>query len=130
MMTKTLRLALATVLSTTVLVGVAAAGEPDPHGLAKLIAERLEAKRRTAALIQDTDIQGTDLGCSILPRRELRPFGYPGNGFFCEAGVSGEVIGGLLNRRGRQLCEIRGAYAGNACYDFDICGTPETLCVV
>ena len=129
-MTKTSRTVLATLLLGGLLGGVAVAADPDPHGLAKTIAERLAAKRRTAAILDATDFQGTDLGCIILPRRELRPFGYPGHGFFCEAAVSGEILGGVLNRSGRQLCEIRGSYTGDFCYAFDICGVPETLCVV
>jgi hypothetical protein len=129
-MTKTSRTLLATLLLGTMLGGVAVATEPDPHGLAKAIAERLAAKRRTAAVLDATDFQGTDLGCIILPRRELRPFGYAGHGFFCEAAVSGEILGGTLNRSGRQLCEIRGTYSGDFCYDFDICGVAERLCVV
>jgi hypothetical protein len=128
-MTKTPRTLLATLLLGTLLGGVAAAADPDPHGLAKAIAERLAAKRRTAA-IHATDFQGVDIGCIILPRRELRPFGYPGHGFFCEAAVSGEILGGVLNRSGRQLCEIRGTYTADFCYEFDICGVPESLCVV
>jgi hypothetical protein len=128
-MTKTPRAFLATLLLGTLLGGVAAAADADPHGLAKAIAERLAAKRRTAA-IHATDFQGTDLGCIILPRRELRPFGYPGHGFFCEENVSGEILGAVLNRSGRQLCDIRGSYTGDFCYAFDICGVPETLCVV
>ena len=129
-MTKNPRTLLATILLGTVLGGVAAATEPDPHGLAKAIAERLAAKRRTAAVLDATDFQGTDIGCIILPRREIRPFGYAGHGFFCEVGATGEILGGTLNKTGRQLCEIRGAYSGDFCYAFDICGVAETLCVV
>jgi|SRR5690349_8573300 len=113
----------------TLLAADAVAADRDPHGLARAIAERLAAKRRVAATLDATDFQGTDIGCIILPRRELRPFGYPGHGFFCEVGASGEILGALVNRTGRKLCEIRGAYSGNFCYAFDICDVPETLCV-
>ncbi len=120
-------LALGTMLGTAT---AAVAVEPDPHGLADAIARRFAARRRAKADLSATDFQGTDLGCIILLRRELRPYGYPGHGFFCEAAVSGEILGALVNKKGRELCEIRGAYSGDFCYDFDICGTPERLCVV
>jgi hypothetical protein len=128
-MTKTPRTLLVGLVLGTMLGGVALAGERDPRGLAKAIAEKLAAKRQSAA-IHGTDFQGTDIGCIILPRRELRPFGYPGHGFFCEVAATGEVLGGLVNKKGNQLCEIRGAYTADLCYDFDICGVAETLCVI
>ncbi len=131
-MAKTQRTRLTILFMATFLAsatGGVMAAERDPRGLAQAIAERLAARRRVATDLAATDFQGTDLGCIILPRRELRPHGYPGHGFFCEAAVSGEILGGVVNRNGRKLCEIRGAYSGNFCYAFDICGVPETLCV-
>jgi len=109
--------------------GPAFAREPDRHGLAQEIVRHLVA-RRTSSAIHTTDFQGTDLGCIILPRRELRPYGYPGHGFFCEAATTGEILGGVVNKTGKKLCEIRGSYTGDFCYAFDICGVAETLCVV
>ena len=103
--------------------------EPDRHGLAEEIVRRLVA-RRTSSAIHTTDFQGTDLGCIVLPRRELRPFGYPGHAFLCEAAVSGEVLGAILTRKGDRLCYVTGAYAGDACYDLGICDNAERLCVV
>lgn len=128
-MMKTPRTLLVAILLGTILGGVALAGERDTRGLAKAIAEKLAAKRQSAA-IHATDFQGTDLGCIILPRFELRPFGYPGHGFFCEANTTGEILGAVVNKKGRQLCEIRGFYTDDFCYDFDICGFAESLCVV
>jgi hypothetical protein len=121
---------LVALLVGTTLGSVALATERDSHGLAKLIAEKLAARRNSAAILEATDFQGTDIGCIILPRNELRPFGYPGHGFFCEVAATGEVLGGLVNKKGRQLCEIRGFYTADFCYDFDICEVPESLCVV
>ena len=124
------RYLLAGILLGTMLGGPVAAAERDPRGLAEALAKRLNARRQSAA-IHTTDFAGTDLGCIVLPRFELRPYGYPGHAFLCEDAVSGEVLGGVLNKKGRQLCDIAGFFVeGTTCYDFDICGTPETLCVV
>ena len=123
-------------LPTSLIVALLLAGglaaparaERDPHGLAQDLAQRLETRRRSAA-IHATDFQGTDIGCIILPRRELRPHGYPGHGFLCEVNGTGEVLGAVLGSKGRKLCEIRGVYTNDFCYDFDICGYAERLCV-
>jgi hypothetical protein len=123
------RMLLVSLLLATLLGAPARATEPDPHGLARALASRLAAARPLSRDLAATDFQGTDLGCIVLPRREIRPYGYPGHAFLCEAGVSGEVLGAVLNRTGRRLCEIRGTYAGDFCYDFDICDVAETLCV-
>ncbi len=111
-----------------VLGGAAAAQPADPRGLAEALARRLVARRTTSA-IHTTDFQGTDLGCILLARREIRPYGYPGHAFLCEHAQTGEVLGAVLNRNGRRLCDIAGAYTGDACYDFDICGNAERLCI-
>jgi hypothetical protein len=125
----TLRFLLAGMLLGTMLGGSAAAAERNPRGLAQELANRLTA-RRNAAAIHATDFQGTDIGCIILQRYELRPYGYPGHAMLCEVNGTGEVLGAVMARSGRQLCDIAGAYIndGGFCYDFDICGTPETLC--
>ena len=126
------RYLLAGILLGTMLGGsVAAAAERDSRGLAEALAKRLKA-RREASRIHTTDFQGTDLGCIVLPRFELRQYGYPGHAFLCEAAVSGEVLGGVLNKKGRMICDIFGAFVddGANCYDFSICETPETLCIV
>jgi hypothetical protein len=120
---------LAALLVGTIAVGGAAAAERDPRGLGQALTKRL-VERRQQARIHATDFAGVDLGCIIMPRYELRRYGYPGHAFLCEADVSGEVLGAVLNRQGRQLCDIRGASDGDLCYDFDICGFAETLCVV
>jgi hypothetical protein len=124
-----LRPILAGVLLGTTLIGAAAAAERDPRGLGQAIAERL-AERRTQSQTHATDFAGVDLGCIIMPRFELRPFGYRGHAMLCEADVSGEVLGAVLNRSGRQLCDITGFYVGDLCYDITICDFAETLCVV
>jgi len=120
------------ILLGTLLGSPVAAAERDPRGLAEALAKRFTARRKAPPQIHATDFQGTDIGCIILPRFEIRPYGYPGHAVLCEANVSGEVLGAVVNRRGIKLCEIRGAYRNEAddfCYDFDICETPETLCV-
>ena len=125
----TLRFLLAGMLLGTMLGGPVAAAERDPHGLAQALAKRLAA-RRNAAAIHATDFQGTDIGCIILQRYELRPYGYPGHAMLCEVNGTGEVLGAVMAKSGRQLCDIAGVYVFDTfCYDFDICGTPETLCV-
>ena len=103
---------------------------PDHRELAKRLAARRQAPPQTHA----TDFAGTDIGCIILPRFELRPYGYPGHGFLCEVNATGEVLGAVLNKKGRQLCDIVGFFINDGdadlCYEFDICGTRETLCIV
>jgi hypothetical protein len=120
---------LALLLLGTMLGGSGRGAEPDKPGLGRALAGRLTTRRllpRTHA----TDFAGTELGCIVLPRRELRPYGYPGHAFLCEDAQSGEVLGAVLNRRGARLCTISGVYVGDLCYDFDICGYAERLCVV
>jgi hypothetical protein len=130
----TLRYLLAGILLGTMLGGAANAAERDSRGLAELLAKRLAARRQAPPQTHATDFAGTDIGCIILPRFELRPYGYPGHGFLCEVSGTGEVLGAVLNKKGRQLCDIVGFFIddGDAdlCYDFDICGVPETLCVI
>ena len=106
----------------------------DPHGFAVAAARALFAGREAAAAptarsAATTDVTGTALGCIALPHREIRPFGYPGHAYLCEAFASGEVLGSLLNTKGRRRCDIRGQYTGDACYDLDFCGYSERLCV-
>ncbi len=125
-MTTLRRIALGFLLGT-MLGSIALAAERDPHGLGLEIAKRLVA-RRTASQIHATDFQGTNIGCIIMPRRELRQYGYPGHAMLCEEASAGEVLGAVLNRGGYQLCDISGFYVGDFCYDIDICGNAETLC--
>ena len=125
----TRRTLLAGILIGAMLVGSAGATERDPHGLAAALTKKLAARRTTAGL-SPRDVTGTDLACIVLPHSELRPFGYPGHAFLCEAAVSGEALGAVLNRSGRQLCEITGAYSGDLCYDVVICGYAERICIV
>ena len=113
----------------TLLGHTATAADRDPHALGLALITKLVA-RRTTTTSSRRDVTGTDLGCIVLPRREIAPFGYPGHAFLCEAAVSGEALGAVLNRSGRQLCEITGAYAGDLCYDVTICGNPERICIV
>jgi hypothetical protein len=106
----------------------------DPHGLAVLTTRRLFERRSppggpTPRSAATTDFAGTDLGCIVLPHREVHPYGYPGHAFVCEAFASGEVLGALLTSKGRRRCQISGRYTGDACYDLDFCGNSERLCV-
>jgi hypothetical protein len=121
---------MAGMLLGTMLAGTALPAERDPRGLAEAIAKRFAARREAPPQTHTTDFAGTDIGCIIMPRYELRPYGYPGHGFFCEVAATGEILGGVLNKKGRQLCDIYGAYIPDSlCYDFVICGVTETLCV-
>ena len=115
------------VLLGTMLGGVALGADRDPRGLGREIVKRLVA-RRTSSQIHATDFQGTNIGCIILPRRELRRYRYPGHAMLCEEASAGEVLGAVLSKSGNQLCDISGAYTGDFCYDIDICGYAETLC--
>jgi len=132
----TRRMLLALLLGTVIASPVLAA-DRDPHGLAQAIAKALAAKRQSSPAlvprIHATDFQGTDIGCIVMPRRELRPFGYPGHAFFCEVAGTGEVLGSILNRTGKRLCDIRGSYdtaTDDLCYSLDFCGFSERVCVV
>ena len=106
----------------------AAAREPDPRGLGQALVNRLGARR--ASDLAATDFSSGNLGCIVLPQREVRPHGFPGHAFLCEDGSTGNVLGALLSKKGIRRCTILGAYAGDFCYDITICDTPEHLCVV
>jgi hypothetical protein len=110
--------------------GPALAAERDSHGLAKAIAEKLHARRQAAA-IHTTDFQGTDIGCIVMPRFELRRYRYPGHAMLCEVATTGEVLGAVLNKGGRRICDITGSFIddGNDCYAINICSNDETLCI-
>jgi hypothetical protein len=123
----TLRRLVVGLLLGTMLGSVAFGADRDPRGLGQEIVKRLAA-RRTSSQIHATDFQGTNIGCIILPRYELRRYGYPGHAMLCEEASAGEVLGAVLSRTGRQLCDISGVYTGDFCYDIDICGNAETLC--
>ncbi len=124
-MTTLRRLAVGLLLGT--MLGTAAAADaPDARGLGQDLVQRL-VTRRNASAIHATDFQGTNIGCIILLRRELRRYRYPGHAMLCEE-AGGEVLGAVMNKSGRQLCDIRGSYVGDNCYDIDICGYQETLC--
>jgi hypothetical protein len=49
----------------------------------------------------------------------------------CEVASTGEVLGSLLNKGGRRICDpITGSFTeGTTCYAINICGNDETLCV-
>lgn len=117
---------LLTVLASTPVL----ARDPDPHGLGLEIVRRLVARRTSSPDINVTDFAGQNIGCILLPRRELRRYGYPGHAFFCETAPTGEVLGAVLNKKGLRFCYVSGAYAGDACYDISICDNAERLCVV
>jgi len=124
------RALLAGILLGTTLGGPALAAERDSHGLAKAIAEKLHARRQYAASIDKTDFSGTDIGCIVMPRFELRRYRYPGHAMLCEVAATGEVLGAVLNKGGRRICDITGAFTeGTTCYAINICGNDETLCV-
>ena len=123
----TLRRIAVGLLLGTMLGSAAFAADRDPRGLGKELVKRLAARRNTSQ-IHATDFQGVDIGCIVLPRRELRPYGYPGHAMLCEVNGTGEVLGAVLNPRGNQLCDIAGVYVSDFCYDIDICGYAETLC--
>lgn len=122
-------------LALASLASAAAAAERKP-GLHRMVAEKLlerKASRETrdAGVPQThvTDFGSDAIGCLTLPRWEMRSFGYPGHAFACEEAAGGEVMGAVLDRRGRTLCFIEGAYTGDDCYDLSICDESETLCV-
>ncbi len=124
-------------LLTTGLASEAAAERK--AGLHRLLAGKLverKARGRTTAdttagvpQTHSTDFAGDGIGCITLTRREMRSFGYPGHAFACEEAAAGEVLGAVLNRQGRMLCQIDGVYAGDDCYDLTVCDVAETLCV-
>lgn len=97
--------------------------------LARTLAARLLAEKSLSPRNHTTDFSTDELGCITLTSRELRAFGLRGHAFLCEDAGSGEVLGAVLNRSGVVRCHISGWYVGDACYDLDICGEPETACV-
>jgi hypothetical protein len=97
--------------------------------LGSVLTIKLLAKKLLRPETHATDFAGDDLGCITLTAWELRNFGYRGHAFLCEAAVSGEVLGAVLNRAGELRCYITGRYAGDFCYEFDICGVPDAACV-
>lgn len=102
----------------------------DPRGAARELATALAERRmQLAARLHGTDFALDHVGCIVMPRAELRRWGYPGHAFACEEASAGEVLGAVLDRRGRRLCTIVGRYAGDDCYELTFCGTPERLCV-
>ena len=55
---------------------------------------------------------------------------YPGHAMLCEVAATGEVLGAVLNKGGRRICDITGSFTeGTTCYAINICGNDETLCV-
>jgi hypothetical protein len=125
------RALLAGILLGTMLGAPALAAERDSHGLAEAIAKKLHARRQFAASLGTTDFQGTDIGCIVMPRYELRRYRYPGHAMLCEVAATGEVLGAVLNKQGRRICDITGSFVddGNDCYAINICGNDETLCI-
>ena len=119
------------------LAATAGATQPDSHRLGELLVAKLHARHAvrsdapTPANIDDTDFAGSNLGCITLRRSEMRGLGYPGHAFLCEEAASGtgEVLGAVLDRRGRVICHITGNAAGDACYALTICDYSDTLCV-
>jgi hypothetical protein len=125
------RALLAGILLGTMMVGPALAAQRDSHGLAEAIVKKLHARRQYAASLDTTDFQGTDIGCIVMPRFELRRYRYPGHAMLCEVAATGEVLGAVLNKGGRRVCDITGAFLsdGTDCYAINICDNDETLCV-
>jgi hypothetical protein len=101
----------------------------DQAALGRALARKLLARKLLRPQTHTTDF-GTDrIGCITLTSWELRQFGFRGHAFLCEEGATSTVLGAVLNRRGVVRCYITGAYAGETCYDLEICGIPETACV-
>jgi hypothetical protein len=125
------RALLAGILLGTMLGGPALAADGDSHGLAEAIAKKLYARHQFATSLDTTDFQGTGIGCIVMPRSELRRYRYPGHAMICEVAATGEVLGTLMNGKGRRICDpITGSFTeGTSCYAINICGNDETLCV-
>lgn len=117
----------------TALLGACASGAAsaaDSHGAGRWLAKALtERKRGLEPRLHTTDFALDHVGCIVMPRWELRRWGYPGHAFACEEATAGEVLGAVLDRRGQRLCTIAGRYVGDDCYELTFCGTPERLCV-
>jgi hypothetical protein len=119
---------LAVVVFAVTAASADAAG-PQTTGLGRALATKLMAKKASHSKTHTTDFGTEAIGCITLTRWELRDFGYRGHAFLCEEGATSEVLGAVLNRVGFVRCQIRGFYVGDGCYDFDICGVPETACI-
>lgn len=121
---------LAALLALLVWSAVPARAEPSPSGLARALAAKLVAARSLRPRTHATDFGTEAIGCITLARWELRRFGYAGHAFLCEEGATSTVLGAVQNRAGVVRCYITGVYAGDACYDLNICGIPESACVL
>jgi hypothetical protein len=122
------RLAVVAVVVLPLSAHAADAQRPDAlaDALARALVERrAELRPQTHA----TDFGNDAIGCITVTRRDLRRFGYSGHAFLCEEGASAQVLGAVLDAAGRRRCFISGFYAGELCYDFDICGFHDTACV-
>jgi len=118
------------VIGVLVLSGAGASAAGDARGAARALAHALAQQRaRLAPRLHATDFALEHVGCIVMPRAELRRWGYPGHAFACEEASAGQVLGAVLDRRGRRLCTIAGSYAGGDCYELTFCDTPERLCV-
>lgn len=95
--------AVAAVLLTLGAVGSHAVAA-DRGAFARAIAEKLIANKTLRSRTHTTDVQGDSLGCITFTTKELRHFGYRGHAFFCEAALTGEVLGAVLNRSGVVRC--------------------------
>jgi hypothetical protein len=124
-------LALSLILLAAATAPAAARHPRDAHGLARKLVDKLVGRSAGQPRPQthSTDFAGETLGCITLQRFEMRSLGYPGHAFLCEEESTGEVIGAVLSRSGRVVCDIRGEYAGDDCYTLEICGEADSLCV-
>ena len=119
----------AVTITVLVMFLAGSSGAVERGGFARGIAEKLMVGKSLRPQTHSTDFQGDSLGCITLTARELRRFGYAGHAFFCEDAATGEVLGAVLGRFGGVGCYISGDYVGDGCYDFTICGNPDSACV-
>lgn len=120
------RLFLLLLAATPTAVPAAAA---DRHGAADAVAGALRRARTQQPRLHATDFALDHIGCIVLPRREMRSFGYRGHAVACEEASHGQVLGAVLDKRGNRICDIVGQYADDDCYELTFCDVPERLCV-
>jgi len=99
----------------------------DMGRVARLLAERLRSRAAAPHAPRYFNAFGTAVRCVALTAKEVRAGGR--HVFACTT-QDGEVLGGLLNRKGKPVCApITGTFdAGTECWNMTICDQDTQGC--